>query len=229
MPALKERPKPEQDWGKVFDYLNQPSKKEDDNFPNLPLIEQKKRISLKWLVLIVLLTYLIIGTILFCTLPWGMEGKGQFGDMFGALNGLISALAFGALVYSVWMQRDDLKNQNTVLRYQYQELQFQREELKLTREELARSTKAQTNSHIALDKQFQNMERNIKLEALNKIVEIYTDDLKDVTNVETGPDPAYMMNLLNLQDHFRKRKEVAKKQLTQLVEEILIDADKSYK
>jgi len=49
--------------------------------------------------------------------------RGTFGDMFGAVNALFSGLAFATLIYTAWMQRD--------------ELALQREELAATRAELA--------------------------------------------------------------------------------------------
>jgi hypothetical protein len=48
--------------------------------------------------------------------------RGNFGDMFGAVNALFSGLAFATLIYTAWMQRD--------------ELALQREELAATRSEL---------------------------------------------------------------------------------------------
>lgn len=53
----------------------------------------------------------------------GDPERGTFGDMFGAINALFSGLAFAALVYTVWMQRE--------------ELSLQRQELALTRGEMA--------------------------------------------------------------------------------------------
>jgi len=49
--------------------------------------------------------------------------RGTFGDMFGAINALFSGLAFATLIYTTWLQRE--------------ELALQREELASTREELA--------------------------------------------------------------------------------------------
>ena len=51
-------------------------------------------------------------------------------------NALFSALAFAALVYTMWLQKD--------------ELELQRQELQATRQELERSTKAQKDSGAAL-------------------------------------------------------------------------------
>jgi hypothetical protein len=51
------------------------------------------------------------------------EHRGQFGDLFGGINALFTAFAFGGLIYTAFLQR--------------KELGYQREELKQTREELA--------------------------------------------------------------------------------------------
>jgi len=48
---------------------------------------------------------------------------GLWGDSFGFVNAMLSALAFAGVILTLWWQR--------------QELQLQREEMKLTREELA--------------------------------------------------------------------------------------------
>jgi hypothetical protein len=58
-----------------------------------------------------------------------MEKQGQFGDMFGVLNAAFSGLAFSALVYTLVLQR--------------KELRLQREELALTRGELQKQAAAQ--------------------------------------------------------------------------------------
>lgn len=55
--------------------------------------------------------------------------RGQFGDMFGAVNSLFSGLAFAGVIYAVLLQR---------------------EELKLQREELRENTKAQRSQAEAL-------------------------------------------------------------------------------
>jgi len=48
--------------------------------------------------------------------------RGTFGDSFGAINALFSGLAFSGLIFTIYLQRE--------------ELGLQREELKMTREEL---------------------------------------------------------------------------------------------
>ncbi len=70
--------------------------------------------------------------------------RGAFGDMFGAVNALFSALAFGGVIYAILLQR--------------KELSLQREELELTRKELEKSADAQKKSSLLLEKQVKLME-----------------------------------------------------------------------
>lgn len=60
------------------------------------------------------------------------EHRGQFGDMFGAVNTLFSGLAFASLIYALTLQRRDLA--------------LQRRELEMTRSELKRSATAQAEA-----------------------------------------------------------------------------------
>ena len=70
----------------------------------------------------------VYATTVFGLLPDWTQ-RGQFGDMFGALNTVFSGLAFAALAYTLNLQR--------------KELALQRQELAETRAELAKQAKAQ--------------------------------------------------------------------------------------
>ena len=61
------------------------------------------------------------------------EQRGTFGDQFGAVNALFSGLAFAGLIYTIILQRHDLKLQR-------RDLRLQREELALTRKEMEEQT-----------------------------------------------------------------------------------------
>ena len=58
-----------------------------------------------------------------------IENRGQFGDMFGAVNALFAGLAFAGVIGAIILQRNEL-------RYQREELALQRKELELTRKEI---------------------------------------------------------------------------------------------
>lgn len=57
------------------------------------------------------------------------EAKGLFGDSFGAVNALVSALAFAGVIVSLYFQRKDLKLQRQDLLLQHQELELTRKEM----------------------------------------------------------------------------------------------------
>ena len=66
-------------------------------------------------------------------LPYDENERGTFGDQFGAVNALFSGLAFAGLIYTIILQRRDLKLQR-------RDLRLQREELALTRKEMEEQT-----------------------------------------------------------------------------------------
>lgn len=73
---------------------------------------------------------------------WALSGfvlykdaqRGTFGDMFGAANALFSGLAFATLIYTAWMQREELSLQR-------KELEATRAELSGQKQQLAEQTK----------------------------------------------------------------------------------------
>lgn len=72
--------------------------------------------------------------------------RGVAGDMFGAVNSLFSGLAFAGIIYTIAIQREELKEQQKAISMQTEELSLQRkaiemqnEELRMQREETARS------------------------------------------------------------------------------------------
>jgi hypothetical protein len=48
--------------------------------------------------------------------PWAV--RGQFGDMFGAFTALITALGFAGLLYTIYLQRLDIRQQTRAIRHQ---------------------------------------------------------------------------------------------------------------
>ena len=84
--------------------------------------------SLPTVIAVVVIVWVAFGIAVYFTFP-DQETRGQFGDMFGAVNALFSALAFAILIHTLWLQREDLDIQR-------QELQDTREELKGQRKAL---------------------------------------------------------------------------------------------
>lgn len=122
-------------------------------------VEKDKLIGLYILVFIV--TLLWLGSI--CLLPKyypNLQDRGTFGDSFGAINSLFSGLAFACIIYTILLQR--------------KELRLQRQELADTRAELKRSSDAQEKSERQLRRQSENLKISAKLNALGTLVNYYS-------------------------------------------------------
>lgn len=97
------------------------------------------------------------------------QTRGQFGDVFGAVNALFSGLAFAGLIFAILLQREDLE--------------LQREELSLTRAELARSAEAQVQSEAALRSQADAARRSSRLATINFLLDFYRHELAQMRGV----------------------------------------------
>ena len=91
-------------------------------------------VAVLWLSCWFLVTYFIKATT-----ENGWATRGQFGDMFGAVNALFSGLAFGGIIITIFLQR--------------QELKLQRKELSLTRQELQETRKEFQSQNVTLNRQ----------------------------------------------------------------------------
>lgn len=83
--------------------------------------------------MIVMVLVLFLSNLCLVFLPYDENERGTFGDQFGAVNALFSGLAFAGLIYTIILQRHDLKLQR-------RDLRLQREELALTRKEMEEQT-----------------------------------------------------------------------------------------
>jgi len=86
--------------------------------------------------------------------PW--SDRGQFGDMFGAVNALFSGLAFTGVIIALVFQR--------------RELELQRIELELTRKELKRTAEAQEGSQGALIEQARMLKTTAEISGLGAAI-----------------------------------------------------------
>ena len=108
-----------------------------------------------------------------------LSDRGTFGDSFGALNAIISGLAFAGIIFTIFLQQNQLKMQR-------EELALQRKELELTRIELKRSASAQEKSEKALTKQAENMEQTAKISLYSALMTSYADLISKDANTHYG-------------------------------------------
>ncbi|MCB9069238.1 MAG: hypothetical protein H6629_15695 [Calditrichae bacterium] len=83
---------------------------------------------------------------------------------FGGINALFTAFAFAGVIFTILLQRKELK--------------YQRYELELTRGELKRSADAQTKTEMSLAKQTEAIDKTLKINVLNDLVKIVDAKLR---------------------------------------------------
>lgn len=106
------------------------------------IAKMNSSLHLRNLLGLVVVAWIITFIVIYFSLgDW--QTRGQFGDMFGALNVLFSGFAFAALFYTISLQQRQLKQQDEQLTLQRAELRLQREEMVASRSELARQADAQ--------------------------------------------------------------------------------------
>lgn len=80
--------------------------------------------SLMWILIGLTVAYLVMAVVLYyASDSW--ENRGTFGDMFGAANAFFSVLALGAVIYTTYLQREDLNLQRKIQETQLEELKSQ--------------------------------------------------------------------------------------------------------
>lgn len=149
--------------------------------------------------------YLIIGVIVLWALSafltvtflnqW--SDRGTFGDLFGAVNALFSGLAFAALIYTIILQRDEIK--------------ANREEIVLNRKELAKGSKLQQKAQQVLMEQVAQTHLSAKMNAMRTLVDYYNNQIA---------------NPKSLPETIEKAKEKRKK-IIHLIDELIDGLDDS--
>lgn len=110
----------------------------------------------KHLLSMMLTIVLIFFVANFCLIftSYTKDERGTFGDQFGAVNALFSGLAFAGLIYTIVLQRRDLKLQRREMQEQTREFQKENETLKIQRFE---------NTFFSMLSQFQEVVNNLKV------------------------------------------------------------------
>lgn len=108
-----------------------------------------------WLPYLIFLGVIIlwIANMIFATCYFpGSEDRGQFGDMFGAVNALFSGLAFAGVIWAIILQQQELE-------FQRQELESQRQEFQKQHFENSFFQLLRFHSEIVNSMQFRSQER----------------------------------------------------------------------
>lgn len=158
---------------------------------------------MKFLILPILITFVLV--------IWGISGfllidnpdRGTIGDMFGAVNSLFSGLAFAGLIYTIFLQKNELGLQR-------KELTFTREEIRGQKETLQAQNKQLT--HQAFEGTFFQMAR-LHNELLNSI-DLTSGGGENSVKVISGRD-CFMRAWSRYKIHFSKNVELNNKEIRQ--------------
>ena len=136
------------------------------------MIPEKENAQNKILILLILMVIIIWGlsAVLIMTFIPEWSERGTFGDLFGAVNALFSALAFAVLIYTIILQREEIK-QN-------------REEIVLNRKELEKSGKLQRKAHEVLVRQADQTHLSAKMNAMSTLVDYYNNQISNPKSTE---------------------------------------------
>lgn len=122
------------------------------------------------LILLVIAIWIVAALSIWIALPdW--QSRGQFGDLFGAVNALFSGLAFAGLYFAIRLQQDQLVLQRTELALQREELKLQREEMAASRAELANQVAVQQSLFRATAAQVTVASVQAKIEAFKVLAD----------------------------------------------------------
>ncbi len=111
--------------------------------------------------------------------------RGTMGDMFGAVNALFSGLAFATLLYTLQLQREEIK--------------LNRTEITLNRNELSKSVKAQQESQEVLKQQVAQTHLTAQLNAMNTVINYYNNQIESNKSSKDTIDKARTKRKLMIQ------------------------------
>ena len=121
------------------------------------------------LIILVIFIWGLSAVLIIVLLP-NWSDRGTFGDLFGAVNALFSALAFAALIYTIVLQREEIKEN--------------REEITLNRKELAKGAKLQQKAQQVLIQQVEQTHLSAKMNAMRIIVDYYNNQISNPKSTE---------------------------------------------
>lgn len=121
------------------------------------------------LTLGVIVLWLLSGVLILIFLDeW--SDRGTFGDLFGSINALFSGLAFAALIYTIVLQREEIKTN--------------REEIGLNRKEMAKGAKLQQKAQQILMQQVDQTHLSAKMNAMRTLVDYYNNQISNPKSTE---------------------------------------------
>ncbi len=137
------------------------------------------------------------------------EVRGQFGDMFGAVNALFSSLALVGVIVAIWVQK--------------QELALQRQELEETRNELKRSAAAQEEAAKALEEQIKNQILASRLNGLTSMMNSLEAEISNVHALNQAETITSGSSVISIGNRPTKHLEIPRNSYRKRIRQLLIE------
>ncbi|MDT0123893.1 hypothetical protein Q9R46_14625 [Paenibacillus sp. RRE4] len=123
--------------------------------------------------------------------------RGTFGDMFGAVNSLFSGLAFAGLIYTISVQREELKETRNSTVMQTVELELQRKAIEMQTDELRLQRLESEKSANQLEGQKKLLNLQMAMSVVNELINTKRNRKQDIYyDSQKGADAIkYMTNV----------------------------------
>lgn len=105
--------------------------------------------------------------------------RGVAGDMFGAVNALFSGFAFAGLIYTISVQREELKGQIKAIKMQTDELSLQRRAIEMQTKELRLQITETARSADQLERQRQLLDYQIVFATVNDLIKLKNNLIRE--------------------------------------------------
>ena len=128
--------------------------------------------------------------------------RGQFGDLFGSINALFSGLALAGIIYTIYLQKQELSLQRS-------ELTLQRKATEASQAELANQVKVQKAALIVAISQ-------VKVEAEKAFIEYWKMEAEisrreEEEKIKRDPNKVSNRCILEIKNHGVKISDIAEK------------------
>ncbi|MCM3292386.1 hypothetical protein M3661_19890 [Paenibacillus sp. MER 180] len=143
-----------------------------------------KRKNLIWVVIGIISIWALSAVII--TLFVDETYRGTAGDMFGAVNSLFAGLAFAGIIYTISIQRQELKEQQKAIQMQTEELSLQRKAIEMQTQELKMQREETARSADQLESQRNLMNLQIAMTTINELIMTKNKRIERIVRTSNG-------------------------------------------
>lgn len=141
-------------------------------------IQDNKIVKLPYLITLLIVIWAVGGLIVFLAYR-DPNDRGTFGDMFGTINALFSGLAFAGIIYTIFLQRIELRYQRNEIAKSTAELAGQKEQMTIQRFEHSFFSLLSIQNEIVSNVDYNSVKGRMVFYKLHSDLHNYYSDSKD--------------------------------------------------